>query len=175
MSRADRRASPCESPLHLVIGERAEQRGAAAIGENILDCTRRTTTHAHAATTRSVLASKRENAEDFERSLHQRLRATGRRNPWERGRAALCGRRGDQRGRCERRTGRPTHPNTLPPSHAQKPSCVLSVACAQSIAIIETDKVSLDVKAEMSGIVSAVCVEPGDTVVERQPLFELAQ
>ena len=42
------------------------------------------------------------------------------------------------------------------------------------IAVIETDKVTLDVKAMYSGIVAAVCVESGQEVKERQPLYELA-
>ena len=42
------------------------------------------------------------------------------------------------------------------------------------IAVIETDKVSLDVKAMYSGIVAAVCVESGQEVKERQPLYKLA-
>lgn len=41
------------------------------------------------------------------------------------------------------------------------------------IAVIETDKVSLDVKAMYSGVVAAVCVSPGQEVKEQQPLYEL--
>ena len=41
------------------------------------------------------------------------------------------------------------------------------------IAVVETDKVSLDVKATASGVISAVCVEVGDSVKERQPLYQL--
>ena len=41
------------------------------------------------------------------------------------------------------------------------------------VAVIETDKVALDVKASFSGVVASVCVEVGDTVMERQPLYEL--
>ncbi|KAL1528465.1 hypothetical protein AB1Y20_009810 [Prymnesium parvum] len=41
------------------------------------------------------------------------------------------------------------------------------------IAVVETDKVSLDVRANRSGRVDAILVEIGDTVKERQPLYSL--
>ena len=50
---------------------------------------------------------------------------------------------------------------------------VWCAAPAQVVAVVETDKVSLDVKATASGVISAVCVEVGDSVKERQPLYQL--
>uniref|UniRef100_A0A7S0EU20 Lipoyl-binding domain-containing protein n=1 Tax=Phaeocystis antarctica TaxID=33657 RepID=A0A7S0EU20_9EUKA len=41
------------------------------------------------------------------------------------------------------------------------------------VAVVETDKVSLDVRATASGVVAAVCVEVGEEVKERQPIYEL--
>ena len=41
------------------------------------------------------------------------------------------------------------------------------------VAVIETDKVALDVKASRSGIVEAVLVRVGDEVKEQQPLYSL--
>jgi pyruvate/2-oxoglutarate dehydrogenase complex dihydrolipoamide acyltransferase (E2) component len=41
------------------------------------------------------------------------------------------------------------------------------------VAVIDTDKVSLDVKASRSGVVAAVLVSEGDEVKERQPLYRL--
>ena len=43
------------------------------------------------------------------------------------------------------------------------------------VAVIETDKVSLDVRASRSGVVSAVLVSVGDEVKEKQPLFTLEE
>jgi pyruvate carboxylase len=43
------------------------------------------------------------------------------------------------------------------------------------VAVVETDKVSLDVKASQSGVVKAVLVEIGDEINERQALFELEE
>ena len=42
------------------------------------------------------------------------------------------------------------------------------------VAVIETDKVSLDIKARTDGVISAVLVEEGEQVKESQALFELA-
>ena len=50
-----------------------------------------------------------------------------------------------------------------------------SVAENEVVAVIETDKVTLDVKAGKAGVVSAVLVSIGDTVKERQPLYELQE
>ena len=41
------------------------------------------------------------------------------------------------------------------------------------IAVIDTEKVALDVKATRSGVVTAVLVEVGEEVKERQPIYEL--
>ena len=41
------------------------------------------------------------------------------------------------------------------------------------IAAVETDKVTLDIKATQDGIVSEVLVNIGDTVKEQQPLYAL--
>ena len=41
------------------------------------------------------------------------------------------------------------------------------------IAVVETDKVSLDVKATHSGVVKAVLVEVGQTVKEEEAIYEL--
>jgi 2-oxoglutarate dehydrogenase E2 component (dihydrolipoamide succinyltransferase) len=41
------------------------------------------------------------------------------------------------------------------------------------IAVVETDKVSLDVKASRPGVIAAVLVDLGDEVNEKQPLYEL--
>ena len=43
------------------------------------------------------------------------------------------------------------------------------------IAVVETDKVSLDIKANRSGTVSSILVELGDQVKERQPLYSLVE
>ena len=43
------------------------------------------------------------------------------------------------------------------------------------IAVVETDKVTLDVKASRSGVISAVLVNVGDTVKEKQPIYELEE
>ena len=43
------------------------------------------------------------------------------------------------------------------------------------VAVIETDKVTLDVKASSSGVISAVLVNVGDTVKEKQPIYELEE
>lgn len=48
-----------------------------------------------------------------------------------------------------------------------------SVSENEVIAVVETDKVTLDIKASRSGIISAILVEVGDTVKELQPLYEL--
>ena len=50
-----------------------------------------------------------------------------------------------------------------------------SVGENEIIAVVETDKVSLDVKASRSGVVAAVLVEMGDEVNEKQPLYELQE
>ena len=41
------------------------------------------------------------------------------------------------------------------------------------IAVVETDKVSLDIKATRSGVVKAVLVEVGQTVKEEEAIYEL--
>ena len=41
------------------------------------------------------------------------------------------------------------------------------------IAVVETDKVSLDVRASEAGVISAVLVELGEEVNEKQPIYEL--
>ena len=41
------------------------------------------------------------------------------------------------------------------------------------VAVIETDKVSLDVRASRAGVISSVLVAVGDEVKERQPLYSL--
>ena len=43
------------------------------------------------------------------------------------------------------------------------------------IAVVETDKVSLDIRANRSGTVQVVLVELGEEVKERQPLFSLVE
>ncbi|KAL3902575.1 MAG: hypothetical protein SGPRY_012007 [Prymnesium sp.] len=43
------------------------------------------------------------------------------------------------------------------------------------IAVIETDKVSIDVRANRSGTISGILVELGETVKERQPLYSLVE
>ena len=43
------------------------------------------------------------------------------------------------------------------------------------VAVIETDKVSLDVRASREGVISAVLVAVGDEVKERQALYELEE
>ena len=43
------------------------------------------------------------------------------------------------------------------------------------IAIVETDKVSLDIKANRSGTVSGILVELGEQIKERQPLYSLKE
>jgi len=48
-----------------------------------------------------------------------------------------------------------------------------SVSEDDVVAVVETDKVSLDVRATASGVVAAVCVEVGEEVKERQPIYEL--
>ena len=50
-----------------------------------------------------------------------------------------------------------------------------SVSENEVIAVVETDKVSLDVKASHSGIIKAVLVNVGDEVKERQALYSLEQ
>ena len=50
-----------------------------------------------------------------------------------------------------------------------------SVAQNEVVAVIETDKVTLDVKASKSGVVSAILVSVGDIVKERQPLYSLEE
>ena len=42
------------------------------------------------------------------------------------------------------------------------------------IAVIETDKVALDVKASQAGTIGAVLVSVGDEVKEQQALYALA-
>ena len=39
--------------------------------------------------------------------------------------------------------------------------------------MVETDKVSLDIKATRSGVVKAVLVEVGQTVKEEEAIYEL--
>ena len=41
------------------------------------------------------------------------------------------------------------------------------------IAVVETDKVTLDIKASEPGVIAAVLVEVGETVKEKQALYEL--
>ena len=41
------------------------------------------------------------------------------------------------------------------------------------VAVIETDKVSLDVRASRAGVISAVLVAVGDEVREKQPIYML--
>jgi pyruvate/2-oxoglutarate dehydrogenase complex dihydrolipoamide acyltransferase (E2) component len=41
------------------------------------------------------------------------------------------------------------------------------------IAVIETDKVVLDVKASRSGVIEAVLVKVGEEVKEKQPIYRL--
>jgi pyruvate/2-oxoglutarate dehydrogenase complex dihydrolipoamide acyltransferase (E2) component len=41
------------------------------------------------------------------------------------------------------------------------------------VAVIETDKVSLDVRASRAGVISAVLVAVGDEVKEKQPIYML--
>ena len=48
-----------------------------------------------------------------------------------------------------------------------------SVEEGSVVAVIETDKVSLDIKSSASGVVEEVLVEVGDKVKESQPLFAL--
>ena len=43
------------------------------------------------------------------------------------------------------------------------------------IAVIDTDKVALDVKASRAGVVEAILVSVGDEVKERQPLYRLKE
>ena len=43
----------------------------------------------------------------------------------------------------------------------------------QVIAVVETDKVTLDIRASKSGVISGILVEVGDEVKEMQPLYEL--
>ena len=43
----------------------------------------------------------------------------------------------------------------------------------ETVAVIETDKLAIDVKASQSGVVSAVLVSVGDDVKVRQPLYAL--
>ncbi len=51
------------------------------------------------------------------------------------------------------------------------------ILCAQErnqvVAVIETDKVALDVKASRSGVIEAVLVNVGDEVKEQQPIYRL--
>ena len=47
------------------------------------------------------------------------------------------------------------------------------VYAEEIVAVIETDKVSVDVKAQRSGVVTAVLVECGDEVKVRQPLYSV--
>ena len=39
------------------------------------------------------------------------------------------------------------------------------------VAVVETDKVSLDIRASHSGVISAVLVAVGDEVKEKQPIY----
>ena len=41
------------------------------------------------------------------------------------------------------------------------------------IAVVETDKVTLDVRASSKGVIAAVLIEVGDEVKERQPIYTL--
>ena len=43
------------------------------------------------------------------------------------------------------------------------------------VAVVETDKVSLDIKASQSGVIKAVLVSVGDEVKEKQPLYTLEE
>ena len=43
------------------------------------------------------------------------------------------------------------------------------------VAVVETDKVSLDIRASRSGVIAAVLVAVGEEVKEQQPIFELEQ
>jgi len=43
------------------------------------------------------------------------------------------------------------------------------------IAVVETDKVSLDIKANRSGRINEILVEIGQSVKERQPLYSLVE
>lgn len=43
------------------------------------------------------------------------------------------------------------------------------------IAVVETDKVSLDVRANRSGQIKGILVEIGEQVKERQPLYSLVE
>ena len=43
------------------------------------------------------------------------------------------------------------------------------------VAVVETDKVSLDIRASRPGVISAVLVGVGDEVKERQPIFVLEE
>ena len=50
-----------------------------------------------------------------------------------------------------------------------------SVEPSTVVAVIETDKVALDIKARTTGKIARVLVSEGEVVKERQPLFELAE
>ena len=50
-----------------------------------------------------------------------------------------------------------------------------SVSENEVIAVVETDKVSLDIKASRSGVIRAVLVKTGDQVKEKQPLYALEE
>ena len=48
-----------------------------------------------------------------------------------------------------------------------------SVVENEVIAVVETDKVALDVKASKAGVIEAVLVNIGDEVKEQQPIYAL--
>jgi biotin carboxyl carrier protein len=50
-----------------------------------------------------------------------------------------------------------------------------SVEELEVIAVVETDKVSLDIKATQAGVIRDVLVSVGDEVNETQPIYTLAE
>ena len=48
-----------------------------------------------------------------------------------------------------------------------------SVSENEVIAVVETDKVTLDIRASKGGVISGILVEVGDEVKEMQPLYDL--
>ena len=49
-----------------------------------------------------------------------------------------------------------------------------SVEELEIVAVVETDKVALDIRASHAGVIQEVLVSVGDEVKERQPLYTLA-